>query len=589
MVSDKNAICILMIFLLLLFIPASFASDVQSSIVEIPNEEDIISVNNSFIDSDNIDSLSSTADSDDNSTYMLSRTITVTGGNAQSISNAISSASAGDTIILEGNFIGDNAVYINKALSITGKNCVIDGQHKIGFGVFFNLQAQNIYISNIVFKNFGDVNNLDNGKLMTISFLSSAQYCTLDNCTFMGSYSNDGQVAINGIHNNVINCKFYDNIGANDGGILDINVGYNTINHCIFINNIAGYHGDPYYAYGGAISCADGDTTECKILNSYFESCTSTLNAGPIRFGSTREVIENCTFYKCYAPNQVVQYILADNPLYYVSFRDMTLKNITCYECSANEGSAIYIYGDETKVQNSKMYNNTAVNGAIYVKGADSTLTEIELYDNTASNDDGAIYISGERASLNDLILHQNVAINGGAIKVDGNNAQFTNINAYENNATGNGGALYIIANNVKFNNVTANRNTAIDGGAIYVAGNSAEFIHVTGKDNNANGFGGAIYVSGISALFDDFNLTFNNANAGSAVAVIGNVASKDNAIRFKEGYIKNNAATLGGAIYIDASYTEFKDMDYYDNKASYGGAAYIIGDYTDIKHSNFI
>lgn len=622
----SKAMVILLIFLMILVIPTSFASDTDASIADIENAGDLaITFDDQDINSGNISSVNDDSLITDSGT--LSATHVVQGGNAQKIIDAINNASIGDTIYLYGDFIGDKSIKIDKPINLVGLNCVIDGQHNV-ISTFLDVQSKYVNITGITFKNFGDKSKGNAGKSCTIRIgngqtnYNQSQYCTIDDCTFINSFANDGQVTFYSKNSRIINSRFYNNTGFDDGGAIDINIGFTTVENCTFINNTAGMNRDMRYACGGAISCADNDPEknglrECKILNCYFENCTTTNNAGAIRFGSTDGVIDNCTFYKCSAPAEGgAIYVLAEKLETWGggSFDNMTITNIKCYECNAQNGSAIYVLGNNTKIDTSKIYNNTEINGAIYIKGSNSTLEDIEIHDNTANKLGGAIYVIGENSFINNLTLYNNTAINGGAVYIKGKNATFENVYAYENNATENGGAIYVAGEDASFENVTTSRNKAVEGGAIYVdgpnadfyqvgiyrnsaenggaiyvAGNTANFENVTGSYNNATGYGGAIYVSGVDTVFDSLNLTYNNAFAGGAVAVIGEVNSKNEAIQFIDGYINNNTAYAGGAIFINASYTVFKDMDYYDNVANFGGAAVIIGNNTNIEYSDFI
>ncbi|WP_458405488.1 right-handed parallel beta-helix repeat-containing protein, partial [Methanobrevibacter sp.] len=146
----------------------------------------------------------------------------------------------------------------------------------------------------------------------------------------------------------------------------------------------------------------------------------------------------------------------------------------------------------------------------------------------------------------------------GGAILWNGANGNVINCTFEDNKAT-EGGAIYWNSTSGTITDSDFNNNNATAGGAVYVNENSADFtVQGTGfMGNDAAGDGGAVYLN--STGNEVINSIFND----------------------------NTAHGDGGAVYAEGSENTIIDSEFTLNTADNGGAVYVDGD-ADIKNSTF-
>lgn len=446
----------------------------------------------------------------------------------------ISSANAGDTIVLSGTYkIHDYT--INKKLNFIGTNgATLDGEdNKV-----FSIKDSVVTFKNISFKNgygnYGGTMDVRSGQLIIdqCNFLKSysakeggtlyigeTASCYISNSYFTNSKSSMGAVIYANRPLEIINCTFEGNIATDGGGVIRYNSGSSlTIKNSRFNNNHAN-------DYGGVI---DARGSNFNIINCNFTNCYCNNNeGGALSFDRvTKAYIDGCYFDSCHSK-------LDGGAIRIEASSDVTIINSTISNCkSDNHGGAIYIglkddiITSDVTIEGSKFINNNAKydGGAIsrheckllniknsYFEGNSAQwggailnyqYNEGLIYNSTfkkniATQDSGAV--SGGSASH--CVFIENSAVTYGGATSWLNSVDCT----YENNhAEGNGGAMYSgTSSNSKFINNSAEGN----GGAMYIE-SSGEIINSYFEGDNAN-YGGAIYINP-NANCVVINSTFN-------------------------------------------------------------------------------
>ncbi len=152
-----------------------------------------------------------------------------------------------------------------------------------------------------------------------------------------------------------------------------------------------------------------------------------------------------------------------------------------------NHAGAIYVKGNNVKIQNATFVNNSAhFAGAVRVEGNYVNVLNATFIGNKAISDGvsksqaGALGISGNNVNIDSSYFANNtVEGDAGAIGVKGSHIKVTNSQFYSNHAnpfnndlnTGLGGAIYTMGNNVTYDNAIFRYNTAVNGSALFVDG----------------------------------------------------------------------------------------------------------------------
>ena len=140
--------------------------------------------------------------------------------NFSEIRASISSASAGDTIVFDGNYSDDDLFISEKTLNFEGKNnAKIDGMNTSSNIIYIG--SSNVNIKDICFTNSGS----------TAMYVHNSNV-TLTNCTFIG---NNGGLQFNSYDNSTLTlsgCHFIDNKMS-----ISIMGNNNEITNCEFTNN----------------------------------------------------------------------------------------------------------------------------------------------------------------------------------------------------------------------------------------------------------------------------------------------------------------------------------------------------------------
>ena len=235
----------------------------------------------------------------------------------------------------------------------------------------------------------------------------------------------------------------------------------------------------------------------------------------------------------------------------------VTLTNVTLINGKADNGGAIYNFGNLDLVY-VNFVNNTAKYGGAIMNYAYGLVLDDSTFTNNTAKIGGAIYNSADCFVVG--------------------NSTFAN-----NTATSNGGVIFnygigfVVGNSTFVNNSAADGAGAIlNGGRGFVVGNS------TFANNTATSKGGAIYNYGIGFVVG--NSTFANNTAEDAGAVYN---EGDNSVVGNSTFVNNTATSIGGAI-INNGKLVVDNSAFEDNAANYYGGAIFNWDDLQVTNSAF-
>ena len=235
----------------------------------------------------------------------------------------------------------------------------------------------------------------------------------------------------------------------------------------------------------------------------------------------------------------------------------VTLTNATLINGKADNGGAIYNFGNLDLVH-VNFVNNTAKYGGAIMNYAYGLVLDDSTFTNNTAKIGGAIYNSADCFVVG--------------------NSTFAN-----NTATSNGGVIFnygigfVVGNSTFVNNSAADGAGAIlNGGRGFVVGNS------TFVNNTATSKGGAIYNYGIGFVVG--NSTFANNTAEDAGAVYN---EGDNSVVGNSTFVNNTATSIGGAI-INNGKLVVDNSAFEDNAANYYGGAIFNRDDLQVTNSAF-
>ena len=450
----------------------------------------------------------------------------------------VDSAGDEDTIILDGYYLFESTVTVNKSLTFVGKNdATVDGNNAVRL---FEVTANNVTFKNITFKN-GKTDG-DGGAIY------------YHDHSYVGS---------------VVGCSFVGNSARWGGAIYYHDYSYvGSVVGCSFVNNSA--------SYGGAITLTHSSVIFGSVVNCTFEG-NSAIEGGAIS-GSVSVV--GCSFVGNSARGYSSSSGGAINTIY------LSAVNCNFADNSANSwGGAIYVRSGFGSVVNCTFEANSANNagGAVYVGSDSGSAVNCSFVNNSASGEGGACY----QVSVEHCLFEYNHAANGGA--VSGKNATYSTFN--HNTATGYGGAVYkaYVSTNSKFNNNSANIGDNTYNVTFIKVGKSFSELNKTINENNNSDvylYCDYIFLDSDSEFKEGIivnrNVTIhgNGYNIdGQGIARIFNV-SNNNVIFQDIVFLNGNASANGGAIYGDCTVI---DCSFVNNSAtgeygSSGGAVYFNG-----------
>ena len=278
----------------------------------------------------------------------------------------------------------------------------------------------------------------------------------------------------------------------------------------------------------------------------------------------------------------------------------VTLTNVTLTNGKADNGGAIYNFGNLDLVH-VNFVNNTAKYGGAIMNYAYGLVLDDSTFTNNTAKIGGAIYNSADCFVVGNSTFANNTATsNGGVIFNYGigfvvGNSTFVNNSAADGaGAILNGGRGFVVGNSTFANN------TAEDAGAVYNEGDNSVVGNSTFVNNTATSIGGAIINNG-KLVVDNSAFEDNAANYyGGAIfnwddLQVTNSAFDGNDILVRNIRARDNVDHGGAAIYnwkngkLDISKSNFtNNIKNYKNGNLLVGAVATIGDAT-ISDSYFV
>jgi predicted outer membrane repeat protein len=342
------------------------------------------------------------------------------------------------------------------------------------------------------------------------------------------------------------------------------------ITNYTFINNSADVSGGAIYVSPNSHNCS---VIECYFVDNYVTNKTigwsgsfdwTAWNGDPMYYTAQRydEVDEI---------NQTIQYV--DHTTFYYEDPSV-LDGILAV------GGAINIQASNATINDTEFTGNFAnLGGAVYV-GASSGHTNINrtvFRSNVAYERGGALNLHASGVHIDDSKFYDNLAVNGSALYVGGVGTQnkVHESTFVGNNATGYGGGIYWIAYEGEIVNSTFTRNLAEYGGGIYLNGRSGNtnITNTTFTSNTAIKNGGAIECN--ASNIGIYNLLFDSNIAGEYGAAL----CRESDAKFGHGRnntFKNNYAGISGAAlaWMDVKNIHIIDYHFIQNSAERSGGA---------------
>ncbi|WP_305554027.1 hypothetical protein [Methanobrevibacter sp. V74] len=348
MIKNLNKVIIVFLFLIFLSISVVSAQDNATSEIDLSENTTILEVE----DNDRLNVEMNKSD-------LKGSTSTFT-----DLQNIINGASSGSTITLNKDYtyvFGDNAIIINKPLTIDGKNHVLNG--KLATRIFW-IGGDQVTLKNIRFIN---ANNTQTDWGGAIDWLGDN--ANLENCYFENNHARKlgGAIYLHGTQGNIKNCTFNNN-HAEYGGAVYWNGNNGELKDCSFVNNHA--------EYGGAV-CWTGDNgflSACSFVNNHAK-----WYGGAVCWTGANGKVVDCSFVNNHADE---------------------------------DDGAVYWNGDNGKVVDCSFVNNHAdgYGGAVYWRGDNGFLSACSFVNNHAKMYGGAVCWTGDNGKVVDCSFVNNHA-----------------------------------------------------------------------------------------------------------------------------------------------------------------------------------
>ena len=463
----------------------------------------------------------------------------------------------------------NSGILINKSdITINGNGHTIDGSNQARI---FNITANNIIISNIIFAN-GNINEGLGGAL------HSSGSVTLNNVTFKNSNANcGGAISVSGqsIINNAI---FTNNTASEDGGAI-IAWDKLTINNATFTNNAASGSGGAIYVIG-----------QTTINNSEF--INNQADFGGAIYTWTSTIIDSTRF-----KNNKGEYGGAT----YAAGK-ITINNALFSNNIATENGGAIDAKDETSITSTTFTGNIASEngGAIFTNGNSNQINS--TFENNSADNGGAVYFNSEiENNIIQSIFNGNKATRAGAaIYVKGTASNNTFTSQFNNNIAeeASGGGIFFrqTTENNNIESIFTNNQAAYGAGMFFYSESNNNQIISDFTNNTALSCGGAIFfyskTNGNKFKGNFVNNTalglidLENANGG---AITFKNTSKN--CEFDSNFTSNTARLNGGAVnYRTTAYNITFKGNFIANTAQSGGALNFFDEYENITFScNFI
>ena len=468
--------------------------------------------------------------------------------NFSEIQDLIDYAEAGDTILLNGTYIGSGKeINVNKSLTIDGQgSTTLDAQRASSI---FSINASNFILKNIILCNSsssaviieGTDNSIQNCCFENNTALTGSAVfgpCSILDCNFSNNVAYNNGI-VNGAYS-VVGCNFIYNCGYDSPSAIYVDIGDSFIANCTFINNSADD------GYGSVIHMSSLDSAS-------IENCTFADNSGwksgPVFIEKSNSFsIVNCSFN-----NNSAYDARSDGGAIYVDHvNSSSIVNCNFTDNNASRYGAIFTEDiNSSSIVNCSFLNNHA-NAVGAIACWDINLSTIMdcTFKKNFSNNTGVIAVVSRDSRISNCVFINNSAIYNkpldeygwdgysGAIYLACDYSEIDSCSFISNTATYRGGAIFIEAPYTSLiKNSTFTGNSANEGGAIF---GICTVIDCNFTNNSAKSKGGAIYGSNVN------NCIFNGNSAVNGGAIF--VSDKNSSI-INSNFTKNTASDKGGAI----------------------------------------
>ena len=271
MIKNLNKVIIVFLFLIFLSISVVSAQDNATSEIDLSENTTILEVEDN--DKLNVEM---------NKSDLKGSTSTFT-----DLQNIINKAPIGGTITLNKDYtyvFGDNAIIINKPLTIDGKNHVLNG--RLATRIFW-IGGDQVTLKNIRFIN---ANNTQTDWGGAIDWFGDN--ANLENCYFENNHARKlgGAIYLHGTQGNIKNCTFNNN-HAEKGGAVYWNGNNGKLSACSFNNNHADGYGGAVYWWGD-----NGFLSACSFVNNHAK-----MYGGAVYWRGDNGKLSSCSFVNNHA------------------------------------------------------------------------------------------------------------------------------------------------------------------------------------------------------------------------------------------------------------------------------------------------
>lgn len=430
---------------------------------------------------------------------------------------------------------------------------------------------------------------------------------------------------------NIESGKFYNNAGAVNGGVIEVELNAKiNISGGEFYSNKA----TSTNASGGVLSLSGsianisggvfGDSSATTVATSSVCSNNSSGGGGAVfaSYSSTLNIFSTAKSCPLFAYNYGGENaawsggaigIIGLSALNIYKESNATSSPEFRYNYSAR-GGAINAYNHSTSGTSSSLavqeinitnayihHNKSPYGGAIFSRAQNNyNINELVFNDGVVVQNNVATTMGGVMDSaggiyhltINGGDYSYNSAPRGGVMNIDINSEIVINNGNFSNNSlTGgnSGGAFDLHSGTLTINGGTFSNNTSTaNGGAFYVYGSSSNLIINSGtiSNNTASSSGGAICISGGNLTINGGVITGNTANSGGGVYVSSGVVTMNNGV-----ISKNTSSSSGGGISASGSSSTLtiNNGTISENTANSGGGIYSSNTNLTIKNCSIL
>ena len=380
------------------------------------------------------------------------------------------------------------------------------------------------------------------------------------------------------VHNCVFEDNYVDNNTGGHGGAIEWYSQSGLVNNSYFARNHA-YHGGAVYVGFGS--------KDINITNSDFYENYAIAEGGAIGIEASSVRINESNFYDNSATDGGAIYVGGTGSTDYVYY------SVFVRNTANGTGGAIDWVASSGHVANSNFTSNCAYyGGGVYLGGnsAESAITKCIFTDNHAKYKGGAIDANASKMNLTHTLFDANYAQYGAALcrEVNAIGGFGENVTFINNHAHVSGAALgWMGSVNITIRNYTFINNSAdVSGGAIYVGPDSHNCSIINSYfENNyvTNETTDWEYNRFTWTAWDGTLMTYSAAETDNATLVNQTIMGPENTVYYYNYTTNPSTKTLdlgvGGAIGSFAANATIIDSNFTNNAARLGGAVYMGAD----------